>query len=86
MITEVTEKRVLSLRQVDAEFDGQWVLLNKRAFPTSECRGYLVAYGDGTPQDRDALERLNLDKYDGKTLLLKGYVPKEDVVYGIYDC
>jgi hypothetical protein len=39
MVTEVTEKRVLSLRQVDTEFDGQWVLLNKRAFPTSECRG-----------------------------------------------
>jgi hypothetical protein len=86
MITEVTEKRVISLKEVDTEFDGQWVLINKRAFPTSECKGYLVAYGDGTPQDRDALKRLNLDKYDGKTLLQKGYTPKEDVVYGIYQC
>jgi hypothetical protein len=84
MITEVTEKRVLSLRQVDAEFDGQWVLLNRMGFPKSECKGYLVAYGDGTPQDRDALKRLDWDKYDGKTLLLKGYVPKEDIIYGLY--
>jgi hypothetical protein len=86
MITEVAEKRVLSLKDINTEFDGHWVLLNHRAFPPSEGKGYLVAYGDGTPQDRDALEQIVWDKYDGKALLLKGYTPKEDIIYGIYQC
>jgi hypothetical protein len=84
MITEVKEKRVLSHKQVNSEFDGHWVLLYRGGFPKSECEGYLVAYGDGTPQDRDALKQLDWDKYGGRALLLKGYIPKEDTIYGLY--
>jgi hypothetical protein len=46
----------------------------------------VVAYGDGTPEDYGALDQLLWDKYGGKALLLKGYTPKEDVIYGIYQC
>jgi len=86
MITEVGESCVITEKEVNAKFDGKWVLLNERDFSPSEDRGYLLAYGDGIPQDRDALKKLNWDKYDGKALLLKGYSCKEDMVYGIYEC
>jgi hypothetical protein len=86
MITEVEEKRVMTEREVNAEFDGKWVLLYKRDFLPSEDKGYLSAYGDGTPQDRDALKAFNWDKYNGKARLMKGYTSKEGIMYGVYDC
>jgi hypothetical protein len=86
MVTEVTEKRVITEKDARAEFDGRWVLLHESDFPESEYRGYLVAYGDGTPEDRDALRLINKNKYDGQAFLMRGYVPKEYVVYGVYDC
>jgi hypothetical protein len=86
MITEVTEKRVMSHQQVNAEFDGRWVLLDEREFSPPGGKGYLVAYGDGTSQDYDVLRQLNFAEYGGETLLKKGYTPKEDVIYGIYQC
>jgi hypothetical protein len=42
--------------------------------------GYVVAFGDGTPEDRDALREIQLDKYDGKVFLGKGWVPKNDIL------
>jgi len=39
----------------------------------------LEACGDGTPKDREALRRINLDEYDGEVLLMKGYVPKDEI-------
>jgi uncharacterized circularly permuted ATP-grasp superfamily protein len=86
MVTEVTEKRIMSHRQVNAEFDGKWVVLDERDFSPPGGQGYLVAYGDGTPQDRDALDEIIFDRYKGQALLLKGYIPKEDIIYGIYQC
>jgi len=38
-----------------------------------------VALGDGTPEDRDALEEICFKKYNGKVFLLKGYVPKDEI-------
>jgi hypothetical protein len=79
MVTMVTEKRVLNCREVEAEYDGRWVLFNYRDFPPEEDRGYVVAYGDGTPEDRDALMEIQFDKYHGKVILMKGWIPKDDV-------
>jgi hypothetical protein len=79
MVTMAAERRVLNFREAEAEFDGRWLLLDKRDFPPSDDMGYVVAYGDGTPEDRDALRRINLDRYDGKVLLMKGYVPKDEI-------
>jgi hypothetical protein len=79
MVTMATEKRILNYREAKAEFDGRWLLLDKRDFPPAEDKGYVVAYGDGTPEDRDALRRINLDKYDGEVLLMKGWIPKDDI-------
>jgi hypothetical protein len=73
----VTGKRVMDYRAVDTEFDGKWVLLDKKNSRVGE--GCLVAYGDGTPEDRDALDLLLWDKYNGKALLKKGYIPKDEV-------
>ena len=79
MVTIATEKRVLNSREADVEFDGRWLLLDKRDFPPSDDKGYVVAYGNGSPEDRDALRRINLDKYDGLVLLMKGWIPKDDI-------
>ena len=79
MVTISTDKRVLNYREAKTEFDGRWLLLDKRAFPPAEDKGYVVAYGDGTPEDRDALRRINLDKYNGEVLLMKGWIPKDDI-------
>jgi hypothetical protein len=79
MVTMVTEKRVLNCRQVDAEYEGRWVLFDHRDFPPEEGTGYVVACGDGTDEDWEALYQICLDKYHGKVFLGKGWVPKDDV-------
>ena len=79
MVTMATEKRVLNYREAKAEFDGRWLLLDQREFPPSEDKGYVVAYGDGAPEDRDTLMEICCDKYHGKVLLMKGYVPKDEI-------
>lgn len=78
MVTMVTEKRVLNYREVKAEYDGHWLLFDKRDFPPEEDTGYVVAYGDGTPEDREALEEICFDKYHGKVFLIKGWTPTDD--------
>ena len=79
MVTMATEKRVLNYREAKVEFNCRWLLLDKRDFPPSDDMGYVIAYGDGTPEDREALRRINFDKYDGKVLLMKGWVPKDEI-------
>ncbi|MDR0330167.1 MAG: hypothetical protein LBH93_00445 [Chitinispirillales bacterium] len=79
MVTMATDKRVLNFREAEAEFDGRWLLLDKRSFPPSDDMGYVVAYGDGTSEDRDALRRINFDMFNGEVLLMKGYTPKDEV-------
>jgi len=79
MVTVATEKRVLNYKEAKNEFDGKWLLLDKREFPPADDKGYVVAYGDGTPEDREALRRINFDKYDGKVLLMKGWTPKNEI-------
>ena len=79
MVTMISEKRVINSREADVEFDGRWLLLDKREFPPSDDMGYIIAYGNGTPEDRDALRRMNLDKYNGEVLLMKGWIPKDEI-------
>ncbi|MDR3011890.1 MAG: hypothetical protein LBU70_01600 [Chitinispirillales bacterium] len=82
MITEVAEKRYMTLRDVDYDFDGRWVLLCDGDSPASTRDMCLVAYGDGTSMDREALRKINFDRYDGHALVTKGYLPKDEV----YNC
>jgi len=79
MVTVVTEKRVLNCREVETEYDGCWFLYDQREFPPVEDKGYVVAYGDGTPEDRDVLEEICFEKYHGKVLLKKGWLPKDEI-------
>ncbi|GBU23275.1 hypothetical protein R80B4_03192 [Fibrobacteres bacterium R8-0-B4] len=79
MVTMAAEKRAINEREAAAEFDGQWLLLDKRDFPPSEDMGYIIAYGDGTPNDRDALMDINCDTYNGEARLMKGYTPKDEI-------
>ena len=79
MVTMATEKRVLNYREAKIEFDGKWLLFDNRDFPPSDDMGYIVAFGDGTPEDREALRKINFDKYNGETLLMKGWVPKDEI-------
>jgi len=79
MVIIAAEKRVLNYREAKIEFDVRWLLLDKRDFPPADDMGYVVTYGDGTPEDCDALRRINLDKYNGEVLLMKGYVPKDEI-------
>jgi len=80
MVTINTEKRVLNCREVETEYDGRWVLFDHRDFPPEDDTGYVVAYGDGTPEDRETLREINHSKYHGKVLLMKGWLPKDDVL------
>jgi hypothetical protein len=43
--------------------------------------GYVVACGDGSDEDRDALEEICFDKYHGEVLLMKGWKPKDDDIF-----
>ena len=85
MITEVKEKRVISIRDVDFEYDGRWVIFLQDPNSASVGQGYVVAYGDGTKEDRAALYEYLREKYNGQALLKFAYEPKEDVIYGMYD-
>ena len=86
MITEVKERKLTNVRDLNFEYDGRWVIFKSEPNSTSGGEGWVVYYGDGTPEDRDALYKIVIDKYDGKARLKFAYVPKEDVVYGMYDC
>ena len=79
MVTMVTEKRVLNCREVEAEYDGRWVLYDQRDFPPEEDTGYVVAYGDGTDEDWKALMEIQCSKYHGEVFLMKGWIPKDDI-------
>ena len=79
MVTMVTEKRVINSREADVEFDGQWLLLDMREFPPSDDKGYIIAYGNGTPEDRNALDEINFAKYHGEALLMKGWTAKDEI-------
>jgi|GEM_PF-951871 len=85
MITEVKEKRIISIRDVDFEYDGRWVLFLPEPSSTSGEWGCVVAYGDGTKEDRAALYEYLHEKYQEQALLKFAYEPKEDVIYGMYD-
>jgi len=85
MITEVKEKRVISIRDVDFEYDGRWVIFESEPSSTSGGRGCVTFYGDGTKKDRAALHDIVVDRYKGQALLKFAYAPKEDVIYGMYD-
>ena len=80
MVTEVTEKRVLNCREIEAEYDGHWVLFDHRSFPPEDDMGYVVAYGDDSAEDRDALMDIQSSKYHGKVVLMKGWIPKDDII------
>jgi len=79
MVTMVTEKRVISYPEAKAEYDGHWFLFYNRDFPPEEDMGYVVAYGDDTDKDWEALERMQMKQYKGKILLLKGWAQKDDI-------
>jgi hypothetical protein len=55
MITEVNDNRVITVKDVNTEFEGRWVLLNCSDFPPAYSKGYVVAHGDGSPDDYDTL-------------------------------
>ena len=79
MVTIATDKRVLNYKEAKAKFDGHWFLMDQRDFPPEEDKGYVVAYGDGTAEDREALRKINFDKYHGEVFLLKGYMQKDEI-------
>ena len=82
MVTMTEEKnRVLNYLEVKAEYDGRWVLFEHRDFPPEDDMGYVVAYGDGTDEDREALEEIQCSKYHGEVVLIKGWKPKDDDVF-----
>jgi len=82
MVTMTEEKkRVLNYLEVKAEYDGHWVLFDQRDFPPEDDMGYVVACGDGSDEDRDALEEICFDKYHGEVLLMKGWKPKDDDIF-----
>ena len=81
MITMVTEKRLLNYKEVQAQYDGHWVLFDKRGFPPEKDIGYVVAYGDETDEDWNALSDIQSYEYDGKVLLMKGWASKDGDIY-----
>ena len=81
MVTMIEEKkRVLNCREVEAEYDGRWVLFDHRDFPPEDDMGYVVACGDGSDEDRDALREIQCGKYHGEVVLIKGWIPKDAIL------
>lgn len=85
MITEVNEKRVMTENEVDSEYDGKWVIFDTDPYSEIGDKGCVVAYGDGSKEDREALHDIVIDRYKGQALLKFAFVPKEHVIYGMYD-
>ena len=85
MITEVKEKRIISFSDVDFEYDGKWVVYESKPYSTSGDFGCVIAYGEDTPEDREALHKIVIDKFRGQALLKYAYVAKEDIIFGQYD-
>jgi len=82
MVTMTEEKkRVLNYLEVKAEYDGRWVLFDHRDFPPEDDMGYVVAYGDGSDEDRETLREIQCGKYHGEVVLIKGWIPKDDDVF-----
>jgi len=81
MVTMNSEKQVLTYPEAKARYDGRWLLFDHRAFPPEEDMGYVVAYGDGTPEDREALAEIRNNKYHGKVLLMKGWAQKNGYIH-----
>ena len=81
MITEVLEKRATNARDAELEYDGQWFLLRRDPEDGIE---YVVAYGDGSVEDREALHEIRHKRFHGKAFLIKGYYPKVGEILGIY--
>jgi hypothetical protein len=79
MVTMVKDKRILNWKEAESQYNGRWLLFDKSDFPSAEDIGYVVAYGDGTAEDRDALMEIQSSKYQGKVFLIKGWVPKDDI-------
>lgn len=85
MITEVNEKKVISERDVDFEYDGKWVIFDTDPYSPSGDFGCVVAYGDETEEDYETLYEMLHERFNGQAFLKFAYVPKEDVIYGMYD-
>jgi hypothetical protein len=82
MVTMTEEKkRVLNYREVEAEYDGRWVLFDHRDFPPEDDMGYVVACGDGRDEDWEALREIQCSKYHGQVVLIKGWKPKDDDIF-----
>jgi len=81
MVTMVTDKQVLSYPEAKAKYDGHWILFDQRDYPPEEDMGYVVACGNGSDEDCEALRDLNHSEYNGKVLLMKGWFPKDDIYY-----
>jgi len=79
MVTMVNEKQVIDYKQAKTQYDGHWLLFDQRDFPPEEDIGYVVAFGDGTDEDWEILEKIQMKQYNGKVLLMKGWTQKNDV-------
>jgi len=75
----VNEKQVLSYPEAKVKYNGHWLLFDKRDFPPADDIGYVVAYGDGTDEDRDTLMEIQSNQFNGKVFLMKGWVQKDDI-------
>jgi len=80
MVTMVTEKRIQTCREIEAEYDGHWVLFDNRNFPPEDDMGYVVAYGDDNDEDWEVLNFIQDNEYNGEVILMKGWVPKDGYI------
>jgi hypothetical protein len=52
---------------------------HETSFHAEEDTGDVVAYGDGTDEDWEALMEIQNSKYHGEVFLMKRWIPKDDV-------
>jgi len=81
-ITKIKERRLMTEREVDKEYLGKWVLLDRNGVPTEHSAGYPVAYGEDSKEVLLILEDIGRDEYNGNAATQFGIAERGGITFG----
>ena len=83
-LTRYDGTRILTEADIDSEFLGKTVLLDRRDFP-NQIKGYLIASVDATRDQVELLDDIKYNEFDGRGLIVTGSKAKGEMVLGLYN-
>ena len=83
MITKISERRLMTEREIDKEYLRKIVLLDRTGVPSSHSGGYAVAYGDTTDEDSEALSDLGQQLFKGNFMIQVGLEERGLITFGL---